>query len=66
MTCYSMFLKDKKVEEELKEKHPNKTFGEISKEKAKDVQETYQEIYTEKKDPFRGEVRNKKSFTSNR
>ena len=35
MTCYSMFLKDKVVEEELKRKHPNKAFGEISKEKAK-------------------------------
>ena len=34
MTCYSMFLKDKKVEEELKERFPDKTFGEISKEKA--------------------------------
>ena len=35
MTCYSMFLKDKIVEEELKERFPDKTFGEISKEKAK-------------------------------
>lgn len=34
MTCYSMFLKDKEIEEELKQRYPEKTFGEISKEKA--------------------------------
>jgi len=34
MTCYSMFLKDKEVEDELKARFPLKQFGELSKEKA--------------------------------
>jgi hypothetical protein len=34
-TCYSMFLADKEVEEDLKNRNPNMNFGELSKEKAK-------------------------------
>jgi hypothetical protein len=35
MNGYSLFLADKDVDEELKERFPNKTFGELSKEKGK-------------------------------
>lgn len=34
-TCYSMFLSDKEVEEDLKQRNPDMNFGELSKEKAK-------------------------------
>lgn len=34
-TNYSMFLADKNVEKELKERYPNMSFGELSKEKSK-------------------------------
>jgi len=35
MTCYSMFLADKKVDDDLKNRNPNMTFGELSKERGK-------------------------------
>jgi len=35
MTCYSMFLADKSIDEDLKNRNPDMSFGELSKEKGK-------------------------------
>ena len=35
MTCYSMFLADKSVDEDLKKRYPDMSFGALSKEKGK-------------------------------
>jgi len=50
-TCYSMFLADKDVEEDLKKRNPEMSFGELSKEKAKVwkvMSNKDKEIYKEK------------------
>lgn len=35
MTCYSMFLADKTIDEDLKKRYPEMSFGNLSKEKGK-------------------------------
>ena len=63
MNGYSLFLADKEVDEELKERFPDKTFGELSKEKGKfwkAMSKTDKTEYSEKAKKFNKELKAKR------
>ena len=65
MNGYSIFLADKEVDEELKERYPNKTFGELSKEKGKfwkAMSKIDKEKYSLKAKEFNKELKEKQSL----
>ena len=64
MNGYSLFLADKEVDEELKQRYPDKTFGELSKEKGKfwkAMSKTDKTKYSEKAKEFNIKLKAKRA-----